>query len=609
MLASMYSAVSGLSVHQKKMDTIGNNVSNVNTYGFKSSRVTFSDVFYQNYSGASAPTTTTGGTNASQLGYGASVGTIDKLLTRGGSASTDRSLDVYINGDGFLAVQDASGNTLYTRLGNLYFDVAGNLVDGNGNKMLGLTWDENGVVQLGEDGTATTSALQAISVDPEILKELTSISIGSGGQITAIQEGDPQVNLASGTSWAAGATIGKESNYSGALKVVSAVPTAAKLISNGTVSNATAVTTALAKKSVNVIGGEHALTSGTKVKEIGSGDWDAVFTKLKALSTKDSGTYEFILEDATGVGTGGGKWTIRDSEGNKLAQDITTAALKTDYKLDFDNPGNLANGDKFTIEQRDAVVLNGAVSIVDGNKLQYTYKDASGSTKTATVVGTKLDDTPSAGTKQLTFQVPVSSTTGNDAKSTLVFEIPDDKYNLTSVDLGTVTPEKIEVTASVYTKSGKTETITQTWTAPASATSKGTTELTFGDITLTVDDSKFGSLNLKGLTNKQIGNVSAGDGTVITIGQLALATFTNQDGLIQEGSGYYTISSNSGPATISVPGTNGTGTTLSASLEMSNVDLASEFTEMIFAQRGFQANSRVVTTSNTLLEELVNLVR
>lgn len=592
MLASMYSAVSGLSVHQTKMNTIGNNVSNVNTYGFKSSRVTFSDVFYQSYSGASAPTTTTGGTNSSQLGYGSKVGTIDKLLTRGGSASTGRSLDVYINGDGFLPVQNANGNTLYTRLGNLYFDVSGNLVDGNGNKVLGLTWDENGVVQLDEDGTAEASSLQAITVEPELLKELTSISIGTGGQITAIKEGAPQVNLSSGTSWITEATIGEESNYSGNLKVVSAVPSGAKLISS------TATVTGLDTKSVAVLGGAKTLPSGANLADLNSTDWADASTALKGLSGSESGTYSFTMEN--------GNWTIRDGEGNKLAENVTTATLASTYKINI--TGAPADGDTFKVEQRDAVVLNGQASLVDGNKLKYTYKDASGSTKTATLTASASDTTSDPHT--FTFDVPVSSTTGNTATTPVVFSVPAASYNLTNVDLGTVTPATVALKAEVYTKAGTTEEISQTWTAPTSATANGgTTSLSFGDITLTVDNTKFGTLNMKNLNKKQIGNVTPGDGTVITIGQLALATFTNQDGLIQEGSEYFTISSNSGSATISVPGNNGTGTTVASSLEMSNVDLASEFTEMIFAERGFQANSRVITTSDTLLEELVNLVR
>ena len=110
MMRSLSSAVGGLRSHQTRMDTIGNNIANVNTYGFKSSRVTFSDVYYQSTSTGSAPTTQLGGTNPTQIGYGAAVATIDVLNSPSGMASTDRALDVYINGDGMITTQDANGN-------------------------------------------------------------------------------------------------------------------------------------------------------------------------------------------------------------------------------------------------------------------------------------------------------------------------------------------------------------------------------------------------------------------------------------------------------------------------------------------------------------------
>ncbi|MDD3168720.1 MAG: flagellar hook-basal body complex protein, partial [Eubacteriales bacterium] len=123
MIGSMYSAVSGLSAHQTKMNVIGNNIANVNTYGFKSSRVTFSDVFYQTINSATGPKgegpSGTGGTNSTQLGYGAKVNSVDVINTRAGSATTDRALDVYINGDGYLPVKDSDGTIKYTRVGVL----------------------------------------------------------------------------------------------------------------------------------------------------------------------------------------------------------------------------------------------------------------------------------------------------------------------------------------------------------------------------------------------------------------------------------------------------------------------------------------------------------
>ena len=90
MMRSMYSAVSGLKAHQTRMDVIGNNIANVNTYGFKASRVVFSDVLYQNLSTATGATATTGGTNASQLGYGAKVASIDMLNTISSGASKQK---------------------------------------------------------------------------------------------------------------------------------------------------------------------------------------------------------------------------------------------------------------------------------------------------------------------------------------------------------------------------------------------------------------------------------------------------------------------------------------------------------------------------------------
>ncbi|MDR2356122.1 MAG: flagellar hook-basal body complex protein, partial [Clostridiales Family XIII bacterium] len=137
MIGSMYSAVSGLQSHQTKMDVVGNNIANVNTYGYKANRATFADVFYSTRRAASQPNANQGGTNPSQLGYGAKVSTIDVLHTRGGAATTGRTLDVYITGDGFIAVKTADGQVRYTRAGVLSLDSAGNLVDRNGNMVLG----------------------------------------------------------------------------------------------------------------------------------------------------------------------------------------------------------------------------------------------------------------------------------------------------------------------------------------------------------------------------------------------------------------------------------------------------------------------------------------
>ena len=140
MMRSMFSAVSGLRVHQTKMDVIANNIANVNTVGFKSGRVTFNEVFSQTISGATAanPEFGRGGVNPKQIGLGASVASIDNLMTQGASQRTDNALDLMIQGDGFFIVGDSTG-TYFTRSGVMSLDASGRLVNSSGLQLYG--WD------------------------------------------------------------------------------------------------------------------------------------------------------------------------------------------------------------------------------------------------------------------------------------------------------------------------------------------------------------------------------------------------------------------------------------------------------------------------------------
>lgn len=138
MMRSMFSGVSGLRVHQTKMDVIGNNIANVNTTAFKSSRVTFNEVFSQTLQGASGPSENTGrgGRNPMQIGLGTNVSSIDTLMTTGAAQRTDNPFDLMIEGDGFFVVGDSTG-TYFTRAGVLRKDDDGNLVIPNGMKVYG----------------------------------------------------------------------------------------------------------------------------------------------------------------------------------------------------------------------------------------------------------------------------------------------------------------------------------------------------------------------------------------------------------------------------------------------------------------------------------------
>lgn len=231
MLRSLYSAISGMNAHQTKLNVIGNNIANVNTYGFKSSRIVFSDVLYQNVKNSVAgaageDTGGTGGVNPSQMGYGVKIGSIDLVMTNASGADTGRSMDCFIDGDGFYMVNtgiDDSGAKVlkYTRVGNFSFDSAGNLVDSNGSIIQGVVSSTAAEWATGDDlpedceriaiydpsGTDNTAAeislrgigngddglVGDIVLSTDLLNNLTGVSIDYTGAITGIVNSQPVV--------------------------------------------------------------------------------------------------------------------------------------------------------------------------------------------------------------------------------------------------------------------------------------------------------------------------------------------------------------------------------------------------------------------------------
>ncbi|WP_419961632.1 flagellar basal body rod protein FlgG [Psychrobacillus sp. BM2] len=164
MIRSLYSGISGMKNFQTKLDVIGNNISNVNTYGFKKGRTIFKDLISQTTSGASGATGTRGGVNAKQVGLGSQLASIDTIQTGGSLQSTGNTLDLAISGDGFFQVADSDKLTTdisYTRAGNFYMDSNGDLVNGDGKYLIGvgslilnIPTDAQSM-SIGQDGTVT----------------------------------------------------------------------------------------------------------------------------------------------------------------------------------------------------------------------------------------------------------------------------------------------------------------------------------------------------------------------------------------------------------------------------------------------------------------------
>ena len=164
MLRSLYSGVSGLRSFQTKLDVIGDNIANVNTVGFKGSRVMFQDVLSQTVAGATGPADDRGGTNPRQIGLGTTIGSIDVLHTPGSWMTTNVPTDLAIEGEGFFVVEDQTGQRFLTRAGNFYIDADRNLVTSGGLRVVGT---DGNTIQLG---------------NPNI--DIESFEIGRDGTIT-----------------------------------------------------------------------------------------------------------------------------------------------------------------------------------------------------------------------------------------------------------------------------------------------------------------------------------------------------------------------------------------------------------------------------------------
>ncbi|MGE7903683.1 flagellar hook protein FlgE [Peribacillus sp. NPDC094092] len=421
MLRSMYSGISGLKNLQTKLDVIGNNVANVNTYGFKKSRVTFSDAMNQTVSGASAATANKGGTNSKQIGLGSTIATIDTIHTQSSLQTTGRDLDLGISGDGYFVVKQ--GDSLsYTRAGNFYLDDNGTLVNSNGLKVQAYKVDENGK-------RSKTIGDVAVNVNA-ILPAIATTKISVSGNLAA--------DAIDGTV------------FSQQMKVVD---------ENGKEQTAT-----------------------------------IYFQK-----------------------NGDDKWELFDEEPAALG-DTSTTKPKPFTSVKFDANGQIVAADKTQAAQ--------TINISSG----------------------KEDDSDTAVDESI------------------------QRVNL-DFDFSNLTQVKGSTTALVNPDGNK--------------------------------EGKLESFNIG--ASGEINGVYS-NGLITTLGQLAVAKFSNASGLTKIGGNTFQESVNSGTANINIAG-EGRGVIASGSLEMSNVDLSEEFTEMIVAQRGFQSNSRIITTSDEILQELVNLKR
>lgn len=409
MMRSMYAGVSGLKTHQTRMDVIGNNIANVNTTGFKASRVTFKEMLSQTLSGAKAPQDNRGGMNPQQVGLGVSLGSIDTNHVQGNLQSTGLGTDLAIQGNGYFIVNNGTQN-FYTRAGALTLDENGNLVNAsNGYIMQG--W-------LANNGIINTNS------------PLTGIRIPIGDTMA------PQAST--------------EAVFAGNLNAADRV------------------------------------------------EWTATIDIYDSQGEKHTLTLDFNPTETDNEWT----WTA-SIDGASLSSNKGTITFGGDGKVKVDED----NSDTFTFN-------------IDFDN----------------------------GTDQITgFRLDLSAVTQMAGDNTL-----DGLY---------------------------------------------------------ADGYSMGSLESFSIDNAGVITGSYSNGLTKAIGQIAIANFSNAGGLTRVGDTLFAESQNSGIAQIGAAGTAGRGKISAGTLEMSNVDLAEQFTDMITTQRGFQANSRIISTTDEMLQDLVNLKR
>ncbi len=552
MVRSLYAGVTGMKAHQIRMDVIGNNIANVNTYGFKSSRATFRDVYYQSLRGAAAGSNNKGGLNPSEVGYGSTIGSIDVMQTQSTMSTTGNPLDIAITGEGFLQVQDSDGNIFFTKAGMLDIDSSGNLIDSNGNFVLGTSGNP-----VGKAASSSKITFTIPSVDPAAASATNTINGIKYTVKSTNQTADANVTLsltsgslplnqkatATVSSTGINVILNKDETFANLGDLQSAVNAAIKE-ANGGVEHPAGDFVFLMDPSDSFVD----LTGA----QITSSDTSNTPGKVP-VPTELENLFEVKGTGDSFSGTGPATWTISDetpTSPDPITEDtVHTYHLKVEingksYESDLTSDQMKSSGQIMLGSNGDTITVGYPSESSLLAKLATNTKDADGKLPTdeeyafATIPATTDLATPTEPSKNLglgsTFKLDKGTTGGAQTVK-----------DLTSISIG----------ADGVVRA---------------------THATLGDL---------------------------------EIGRIDLATFDNPQGLSQVGDTYFAATANSGKSSLVKPGEEGSGAIASSALEMSNVDLSQEFADMITTQRGFQANSRLITVSDTMLEELINLKR
>jgi flagellar hook protein FlgE len=567
MMRALYTAVSGLANHMRRFDVIGNNIANVNTTGFKAGRANFEDAFIQMQRAASGPVGTRAGLDPIQVGGGSVLGSVSQFYTQGSLMTTGLATDLAIQGSGLFVLSDGQG-TYYTRDGAFQIDAAGRMVSPtSGLTVQGYLYDRASKTY----GTALTDIQIPInSVDPA--RATTSIQL-------------------SGNLNADSAPLGSVLE-TGALYAASGSPAAGTTALIDLRSSTTDTTPlALAGDTLRLsakVGGESVsaqltVAAGTTVNDL----LTALAQMLNSPTTVDGATATLDAEghvriaspDALGLGGAASELSLAATDAQGADRGVFATALA------FDGVQTA----------RDAVSYKQTTRVYDSLGFAHDVT---------------LSFTRVSGANEFTWKASVAGTgaTVLDGGSGRVRFGSDG--TLVSVDYGGSNASAASA-LRLSLGTGAQGPLTIKLDGGAADALSG---LTMMSGTTSVESSQDGYAQgaFTDFSTDELGQVLASfsNGVQRAVARLAIAEFINPAGLTHVGHNAYVENANTGTPVLGAAGDGTIGSTMVAgALEQSNVDLAQEFTDMVVAQRGFQANARVITASDEMLTDLVNIRR
>ena len=647
MARSLSSALSGLHAHQQWIDVIGNNLANANTPGYKSTRATFSSVFPQTLRFGSAPTGGLGGTNPIQIGQGVQFGNIDRTFAQGALTGTGRIFDLALEGRGFFALTDGA-QRYYTRVGTFGLDSANNLVD----QTSGLSvLDPNGnTLQLDAESlfppSDTTAMTMKGNLPAVVTGPLAEVLTGTEG----LTEGTP-ASLTSALSGPFAVTPG--ATYT--LQVV--VNGAAPMLVTVTDSGAGSLSAAEIATAIDALDDVGATVNGSGQIEVTTDRTGEDVT----LKINPGGPNDLVaVIDIPTTEVAGTEQLDFDADLNTLPANLVDYADGDRIDIEgVDTDGSPVSGSFVYGAGNDGTTIQNLIDFIDG-----LYADAAVSLNAAGQILVEAqtpgeadlllliaDDAANAGSSYWSdYGVSVTTEgTGPDTvvTSTEVYDRAGVAHTLTltferQADLTWNVHASVPAADGQILEGGSGDPITGlrfdedgapqglgSVDSEISVIFAGQTTTQTIAIDLGTDGGFEGLTQFGGQTNAYIASQDGyGDGELASItvnqsgtiegfytngqrralGELGVATFTNEEGLFDHGENLFVASANSGTPVLGQGAVGGTGKVIGGSLESSNVDTAEQFVRLIEAQRGFQANARVITTQDEVLGEVVNLL-